>query len=100
MLEKSEIPKKVAKKIEEKKKDEGFIDQMAEIEAGKVKAAEDEMKKTQKEAAEKEELDEKEKKKDVKEMKEEINEEEDKEVKKVKKVKKLRNKVMKLRSTR
>ena len=84
-LEKSEIPKKVAKKIEEKKKDEGFIDQMAEIEAEKVKAAEDEMKKTQKEAAEKEELDEKEKKKDVKEMKEEINEEEDKEVKKVKK---------------
>ena len=88
-LEKSEIPKKVAKKIEEKKKDEGFIDQMAEIEAEKVKAAEDEMKKTQKEAAEKEELDEKDKKKDVKEMKEEINEEENKEVKEeVKKVKK------------
>ena len=80
-LEKSEIPKKVAKKIEEKKKDEGFIDQMAEIEAEKVKAAEDEMKKTQKEAAEKEELDEKEKKKDVKEMKKEVKEE----VKKVKK---------------
>ena len=38
---------------------------MAEIEAEKVKAAEDEMKKTQKEAAEKEGLDEKEKKKDI-----------------------------------
>ena len=84
-LEKSEIPKKVAKKIEEKKKDEGFIDQMAEIEAEKVKAAEDEMKKTQKEAAEKEELDEKEKKKDVKEMKKEVKEEVKEEVKKVKK---------------
>ena len=81
-LEKSEIPKKVAKKIEEKKKDEGFIDQMAEIEAEKVKAAEDEMKKTQKEAAEKEELDEKEKKKDVKEMKKEVKKTTEKKIEK------------------
>jgi ribosomal protein S3AE len=54
-LEKSEIPEKVAIKAElvsDEREDEGFIDQMAEIEAEKVKAAEDEMKKTQKEAVE------------------------------------------------
>ena len=91
-LEKSEVPKKVAKKIEEKKEDEGFIDQMAEIEAEKVKAAEDEMKKTQKEAAEKEELGEEEKKKDIEEMKKEVKEEVKEEVKKVKKATKKKDK--------
>ena len=70
-LEKSEVPKKVARKKVEEKSDEGFIDQMAEIEAEKVRAAEDEMKKTQKDASEKEELDEEEEKKDVEEMKKE-----------------------------
>jgi ribosomal protein S3AE len=52
-LEKSEVPKKVDKKtVDEKKEDEDFIDQMAEIEAEKIKEAEDMMKETQKKAVE------------------------------------------------
>ncbi len=71
-LEKSEVPKKVArKKVEETKEDEGFIDQMAEIEAEKVKAAEEEMDKTQKKASKKEDEDKEEEKKEVEEAKEE-----------------------------
>tara|TARA_Y100000310_G_C20663035_1_gene805846 strand:- start:362 stop:1303 length:942 start_codon:yes stop_codon:yes gene_type:complete len=70
-LEKSEVPKKAARKVVAAKEEEGFIDQMAEIEAEKVKAAEDEMKKTQKEASEKEGKDVEEEKKEVEEMKEE-----------------------------
>ena len=82
-LEKSEVPKKVERKVVEVKEQEGFIDQMAEIEAEKVKVAEDEMTKTQKDASEKEGKDEKAVEEDVKEMKKEkkdvkdTNEEED-----------------------
>lgn len=75
-LEKSEVPKKVArKKVEEAKSDEGFIDQMAEIEAEKVKAAEEDVDKTQKKASKKEGEDEEEEKKEVEEAKEEVKKE-------------------------
>ena len=51
-LNQSEIPKKVEKKeIEIKVEKESFIDQMAEIEQEKIKKAEEEIKKTQMEAA-------------------------------------------------
>jgi len=63
-LEKSEIPKKIEKKVEERKEDKGFIDQIAEIEEEKIKSAEEEVKKTQMEAVERElneEVDKKEK---------------------------------------
>lgn len=69
-LEKSEVPKKVArKKVEETKEEEGFIDQMAEIEAEKVKAAEEDMDKAQKKASKKEDEDKEEETKEVAEMK-------------------------------
>ena len=70
-LEKSEVPKKVERKVVEVKSEEGFIDQMAEIEAEKVKDAEEDVDKTQKNAAVKEENDRDEEKKDVEEAVEE-----------------------------
>jgi len=70
-LEKSEVPKKVERKVVEVKSEEGFIDQMAEIEAEKVKDAEEDVDKTQKNAAVKEENDNDEEKKDVEEAVEE-----------------------------
>jgi len=83
-LEKSEVPKKVARQKVEEKSQEGFIDQMAEIEAEKVKGAEEEMSKTQKGASDKEDNDEKAVEEDVKEM----NEEEKKDIKETQEEKK------------
>lgn len=51
-LTQSEIPKKIEKKeVEVRVEEESFIDQMAEIEQEKIKKAEEEMKKTQMDAA-------------------------------------------------
>ena len=70
-LKKSEVPKKVDRPKVEEKSEDGFIDQMAEIEAEKVKVAEEDIDKTQKKAIKKEVEDKDEENMDLKDAKEE-----------------------------
>ena len=85
-LEKNEIPKIIKKKEELiKKSDEGFIDQMKEIEEEKIKKAQEDIKKTQKKASELEVKEKTEETEEVKELTKGIKKESAKKTKKTKK---------------